>query len=449
MHRLAISLLALGAAAAFAQDPAVLGIMRSRTPGQRGRALPERGATGGDAVVMRALRWLRTVQNEDGSWPGNPVSETALALWTYLDHHEVPAGDTEFGPTVGRGLRFLVDDLDPETGLFRSAGGDPLAQPLGAFAIALGYAMDRSPALHDAGPAAFRPLLAGQRPDGAWNADPLDPSPKGRGDPRMTAVCSLVLRGARQWRGDVASFAPDESLARATGALLAFLDPVKDVVTDAANAADPATAAVVFALQRLGRHDDPAVRRAVGKLAACNRSCEAWDGPQLWRRSKEPLRDWFYVTNVKFQDGGRTFADWNKQSLPSTIRSQTVVPAEESGYSDLSGRGRDLGYWDSPSEGERAFRGEGAVLACRRWRDGECFEGETTLGDRVRDTCLASLPMMVYYAFLPASGRFGLDDPTPAWTQPPNARTNRDVHVNVTRRRQSNSATFENSPTDR
>ena len=112
---------------------------------------------------LMGLRWLKAVQNEDGSWPGDPVSSTALALWTYLDHNEVPADDTEFGPVVRRGLQFLLSDLDSETGRFRSARDDPFAQPLGAFAIALGHSMTRNPLLREAGPAASRPLFAGQR----------------------------------------------------------------------------------------------------------------------------------------------------------------------------------------------------------------------------------------------------------------------------------------------
>ena len=412
------------------QSPIVMrGIMYSRTPGMRGKALAGYGAGGGDAIVMRALRWLRTVQNEDGSWPGNPVASTSLALWTYLDHNETPADDTEFGPTVKRGLQFLLADLDSETGLFRSARDEPFAQPLGAFAIALGHSMARAPLLREAGPVAYRPLFAGQRPDGAWNANPLDPSPVGRGDPRATAVCTLALRGSRQWRWDGEPFDPDGALNHAADALLAFLDSATGAVLRPDGTADPATPAVAYALQKMGRYNHPLVRKSVAFLEPCIHSYEAWDGPQPWIGSGAPLRDWFYVTEVKYQHGGRPFADWNKQFLPETQRRQTIVPAEESGYSDLCLRPREIGWWDSPSEHERHPGAGGPALPCKRWRGGECIDGETTLGDRVRDTCLATLPMMVYYAFLPAS-HFGLDQP-PVEISPPRPKTNNTVRVNV------------------
>jgi hypothetical protein len=405
------------------------GIMRSRNPGERGRALGKWGAGGGDATVMRALRWLKTVQNDDGSWPGHPVASTALALWCYFEHNETPmdADDPEFARTTRRGLTFLAGDLAPETGLFRSARGEPLAQPLGALALAMGYEttfgalgdVSLRPLLRDAAESALRPILAGQRPDGAWNADPLDPSPEGRGDPRATFWCTLALRGGRIWTH---GFAPVPAWQRSAGdALAAFLDPAADAALRPDGAATPATAAAVFGLQRLGQHNNPAVKRGIGSLADCVFSWEAWDGPQPWGESGTPVRDWFFVTNAKFEYGGEVFRTWNKQFLPEVIGRQHVVPAEESGYRSVSGKLRDIGWWDSPSETEAGLCSGGPVLPCKRWRDGECVDGETTLGDRVRDTSLSALPMMIYYAFLPQYQRHDDVDPLSVAAPPPAA----------------------------
>ncbi len=412
---------------------AMRGVIVNRAPGARGKALGRWGAGGGDATVMRALRWLKTVQCEDGSWPGNPVASTALAIWAYLDHNETPAADTEFGPTVKRALEFLVADVDPETGRFRSARGEPLAQPLGAFAIALGYSMTRNPLFRDAGPVAYGPLFAGQRPDGAWNADPLDSTTEGRGDPRMTAVCVLALRGTRIW--PTGTFETETSLRLACNALGDFLDPATGAALRSDGAPDPATPAVVFALQKSGRHDDPVVRKSVRFLDSCVFSWEAWDGPQPCGASPTPLRDWLFVTNVKFQNGGACFGNWNKQLLPEALARQCVVSAEESGYLDLRGKPREIGWWDSPSAAETGFCSGGVVMPCKRWRGGECFDGETTLGDRVRDTCVAALPLMVYYAFLPAS-HFGPDPVSASPVEIPHPKTN-NAPVRVQIRRKS------------
>ncbi len=389
------------------------GIMRSRTPGERGRALTKSGAGGSDATVMRALRWLKTVQNDDGSWPGHPVASTALALWCYFEHLEIPweADDSEFGRTIVRGLEFLAGDVDPVSGLFRSARGEPLAQPLGALALAMGHQTTLGLSfrenggrtlptrLREAAESALRPILAGQRSDGAWNADPIDPSPAGRGDPRTTFWCTLALCGGRILAHDLAPF--PEWQQGAKDALAAFLDPAADAALRPDGTATPVTAAVIFGLQRLGRFKDSAVKRGIGALAGCVFSWEAWDGPQPWGESGTPVRDWFFVTNAKFECGGEVFHTWNKQFLPEVIGRQIVVPAEQSGYRNVSGTLRDIGWWDSPSETETGLCSGGPVLPCKRWRDGECVDGETTLGDRVRDTSLSALPMMIYYAFLP------------------------------------------------
>ncbi|GEM_PF-434190 len=59
-------------------------------------------------AVMKALRWLKTNQNGDGSWGGTfPVGMTGLALLTFLAHGETPQS-REFGATVRRGLEFLL-----------------------------------------------------------------------------------------------------------------------------------------------------------------------------------------------------------------------------------------------------------------------------------------------------------------------------------------------------
>ena len=386
-----------------------------------------------EGVILRGLRWLRTQQSEDGSWPGNPVVSTSLAVWAYLEHGEVPGDDhPEFGTTVERGLAFLLKDLDPESGRFRSACGDPLAQPIGAFALADGSARTCHPLLREAMAASLRPLLEGQRPDGAWNADPFDPSPDGRGDPRTTACCALATGMAARCE----TRPPDlkESRERTRDALEAFLDPDSGTVLRPDGTVDSVTPMVAFNLQWMNRWNDPLTKKAVAALEPCVFSFEHWDGPQPYAGNEKPLFDWFFVSAVKYLEGGSTFRDWNRQFAPELCGTQVVVPEEECGYRDQSGNPRALGYWDSPSERETDPRWEGPALSCRRWRDGECVEGTTTPGDRVRDTCLALLSTMVWY-HVSWINQIPYDE-LPSRPPPPpsgGVRTNADVHVTIRR----------------
>ncbi len=411
---------------------AMRGVMASRTPGERGKALARHGIGGSDAAAMRALRWLKTVQCEDGSWPGNPVVSTALSVWAFLSHNETPVPDTEFGPMVERALDFLSSDVDPETGRFRSARGEPLAQPIGAFVLANGHAMAPSPRLRSAAGAACRAIVDAQRPDGAWNAAPFDASPEGRGDVRTTAWCFHALLENRNCK--VAPSDVQEPILRANAALESFFDPATGAALRPDGTPDPATAAALFVLQPVRLHDDPVVQKAVGFLEPCVFSWPDWDGPQPWGASGTPVRDLFFVTKAKRGNGGKTFYDWNKRFLPETLARQIVVPAEESGYADLFGKPREIGWWDSPSETERESCSGGTVLPCKRWRGGECFDGETTLGDRVRDTCFSALSLMIYYAFLPDHVSADESGALSVAVETPRPKTNDSVRIQIRRK---------------
>ena len=69
-------------------------------------------ATGGtpacEEAVVKALRWLKTNQQPDGSWAGqSKVAMTGLALLAYFGHCETPASE-EFGVSCMDGIVYLV-----------------------------------------------------------------------------------------------------------------------------------------------------------------------------------------------------------------------------------------------------------------------------------------------------------------------------------------------------
>ena len=102
------------------------GIPHSRTSGQRGR-LTDGGVNNGDQetehAVLKALRWLKKTQRTDGSWAGNPISNTGLAVLCYLAHGETP-GKGEFGATVELALDYLITAQTGEEDEMRFRGAD-------------------------------------------------------------------------------------------------------------------------------------------------------------------------------------------------------------------------------------------------------------------------------------------------------------------------------------
>ena len=93
----------------------------------------------------------------------------------------------------------------------------------------------------------------------------------------------------------------------------------------------------------------------------------------------------------------RHWTSWNKQFQPELIKKQVVI---KDAIADPDGKMRDIGYWDSPSDGEHGGGG-GAPVEAIRWADGNQIAGKSTLGGRVQDTCLSALQLMVYYRYLP------------------------------------------------
>ena len=72
--------------------------------------LAENGGTPAcEEAVIKALRWLKSVQNPDGSWgQGNKAAMTGFALLCYLGHCETPASE-EYGDSSMKGIVYLVN----------------------------------------------------------------------------------------------------------------------------------------------------------------------------------------------------------------------------------------------------------------------------------------------------------------------------------------------------
>ena len=424
------------------QSPIVLrGIVGSRSPGSRGAALSKYGGSpGGEATVMRALRWLKMNQNADGSWgeaPANYTAMTGLALLTYLAHGEVPGPDhPEFGDTVERGIRFLMDTQNKETGLFRNKDGNNYSHPIAVYALSEATAMTMNPLIKEAAEAACRPLIAGQN---AYNGWEYGMKRTERTDNSFSGWCAQAIKAAHTAGLEVEGL--DECYEKAKKAFLPCYKGTGGVFHyQAMSGGNPnghpgETPIATLCMQLLGEYNAPEVKAAMRFMDACTYDFEHWDD-QPWGKDPSPVYYWYYLTQAKFQEGGGTFKSWNAKFAPELQRRQVKITKEQSGYVDDKGEPRDIGYWDSPSKQE-AYRSNQGALPCKRWVDGKEEDSTTSLWCREMDTCLCALQLMVYYRFLPATLAVDPtahgDDGTPAAAQ--QVRRSTDVTVGVTRRK--------------
>ncbi|MEA3209608.1 MAG: hypothetical protein QOE70_2665 [Chthoniobacter sp.] len=154
---------------------AVPGAMSGRMGGAaRSKAMM---ATGGkqksEEAVMRGLRWLVKVQNEDGSWGKQNISAmTGFAVLCFLGHGETNTS-AEFGPVVQKGADWIIKqgtDFQGHLNRAKSFGGGPPVYEHAIASYALGeyYSMTKD---ERAGPIlrqAIKYIIDGQGPDGGW-----------------------------------------------------------------------------------------------------------------------------------------------------------------------------------------------------------------------------------------------------------------------------------------
>ncbi|MBL7076587.1 MAG: terpene cyclase/mutase family protein [Kiritimatiellae bacterium] len=343
---------------AMVKSPIVMrGILGNRGAGARASAMGQFGGSGvTEGAVLRALRWLKSQQQKDGSWLKTKPASTSLALLTFLAHGETPASE-EFGPTVEKAIRFLVDSQDPKTGMFAGRDGHNYTHPIVTYALCEAYALTKVPMVKTAAEKALALVIKGQHPSGGWDYNLKQTT---RDDTSYMGWCVQALKAAKMADlhhpklGDAMKLAVKgmQKNAHPQGGF-GYTSPGQGGLTGVG----------VLCMQFLGAANKPECKRGLDYMA--QKASFNWREP--WGRS--PVYYWYYATQAKFHAGGSTWQQWNNQFSRELVRNQTVMKG-------AAKDGKDMGFWDSPGEKEH---GDG----------------------RVMDTCLCALQLQVYYRYLP------------------------------------------------
>ncbi len=353
------------------------GIFGTRSPGARGSQL---GRFGGgvhtEGAVLRALRWLKQHQEEDGSWNqatgggagdnqrfrGAAAGMTGLAVLSYLAHGET-TGSPEFGPTLQRAIQWLVANQheDGYWGRTRAQGG-AYEHPIATYAICEAYGMLSIPSLREPAEKGLSFMINAQNPQGGWaySMRPGDTS-----DISVMGWCVQAMKAAEMAGISVPGL--EESLKKAVSGLKALHDQNRYYFNYRPGRSHGGilTGVGALALQLAGEGQSAEAQGGVQWLVQNDRFGWKQDN-QLWRK----IYRWYYNTQARFHEGGETWREWNEEFSIPLVEAQTVVADV---YETPEGKMADIGYW--------------------------C--GNNSVSGRVADTTLSALQLMVYYRYLP------------------------------------------------
>ena len=326
---------------------------------ERNQASRQHGGEWGayaEASVLRALEWLRVNQNPDGSWGTyDKEAMTGLALLTYLAHGETVSSE-KYGETVKRAIQLLVARQN-EAGEFARTDttAGTYSQAICVYAVSEAYGMTRIPSLKPVMEKGANVLIQGQQANGGFDYR----FEKGaRRDTSLGGWCSQALKaafiaGAENPRLKAAmdlAVADMKSAQKEDGSFL---------YSNVESHSTPAmTAVAVLSMQLLGHGRENPVQDGLAYLR--EEKCD-WKNPPDW-----PMYAWYYISQTKFHQGGRSWVSWNNQFAPQFVRNQNPD-----------------GSWNSPG------------LSLK--------PGSTGRENMhpVYATTLAALTLQVYYRFLP------------------------------------------------
>lgn len=354
----------------------------SRNPGSIGKMT--RGGNGyGDATteaaVLKALRWLKKTQRSDGSWAPSPISNTGLAILTFLAHGETP-GSKEFGGTVEKAIQYLINQQKkgPNGYTFSGVDGNEYATLIATYALGEAYGMTKNPNVKQAALNSMERIVQNQSPTGGWDYKLNKTSP--RDDMSYAGWALQALKACK-----MAGLHPDgldECIKKAIKCLKTRNFRNGGFNYTAGGNPTGLTATGCLAMQLLGYMNEQEVKAALDTMRQWAPGFEP-SGKPLTEGLPGACPQYYsyYASQCKYQAGmcqGATPAnvkawqDWNvamKQLYPRSMQDAGTIDG-------IDGKPKACGFWKN-----KDVHGAGDTMA----------------------TCLCALQLMVYYRYLPTT----------------------------------------------
>src|SRR5262245_18443426 len=162
-------------------------------------------------ATAKALEWLASKQNSDGSWGDsrypNNTAITGFALMAFMSQGNVP-NQGKYGPEVAKGTRFLLASAREGDGyLIGTRQGNMYCHGMATLALSQLFGMTGDEDVKKVLKKAVDLIVRCQSADGGWR---YEPQPTGS-DISVTIMQVMALRGAK----DSGLHVPDKTMKKA------------------------------------------------------------------------------------------------------------------------------------------------------------------------------------------------------------------------------------------
>lgn len=248
-------------------------------------------------ATARALKWLASQQNRDGSWSDaryqHSTAITSFALLAFLSQGHLP-GQGLYGPEVAKGCRFLLASARPSDGyLIGSRGGNMYAHGMATLALSQLWGMTGDEKIKPVLQRAVKLIYRCQSPQGGWRYNPV-PSDS---DVSVTIMQVMALRAAKNSGIHV----PDNTLKRA----IKYIESCREEESGGyryqpkmRSTGFARTAAAICSLMLAGEYNSKQIPKAIKYLKS------------RFFESRYFYYGHYYAAHAMHQIGGKEWAEW-------------------------------------------------------------------------------------------------------------------------------------------
>ncbi|MCM8541074.1 MAG: terpene cyclase/mutase family protein [Lentisphaeraceae bacterium] len=290
------------------------------------------GLNQGQHAVMRALKWLESVQKPDGSWGENyKYAFTGLAVMSYLAYG-IDKDNAEFGETLQKALAWQLAQVKKPRQML---GVSAYEHSIFTLSIAEASALLQTAELKDALEKLMSVIVEGQNEDGGYDYD-YNGRTEGKSKASLLtlsswntlAIKAAVVAGYRHpnlvtIRTRLKTFFK----LRKVGNFFSYTPGLygNNAIAHWVGAAS-GRGLGVYSLQILGEENSPEVVDTLRETFD-----ESLEGLKWTSNEPQPLYSWYYLNQALFQAGGENWSKWSPKFQKLLIENQHTS-----------------GYWDEP-----------------------------------------------------------------------------------------------------